>query len=357
MGIRNEKNRQAEAYLQYLIGNLNSGEVLPPLRQMMRDSGLGRNILENALRKLEESRKVKIRARSGIYMADAKAEKGNNYVDLVVCSELGYLDFSSPANFLLKLFNRLLEEITTHGYIPRVHRIHYYALVTEYVDLIRKQHMDRAILLLPHHNDIPRLFAAAEIPHIVLLPRYYPERGPAVIDAPEIVDMQLNYLLEHGHRRIGFIHAVDLGMNSLTGLQRREAYYRFMAEHGLIVRPEWVVQYALKSVQVIDRFDRMFANSPPTALVGEDWYLAAIYRYLDDRGLKIGRDISVISSDWLDTELLPEPTSVVNSPEAIAQLGWEFLERRMEDSGFATVDSIKPGFHEGKSVATLPPEI
>ena len=356
MGIRSEKNRQAEAYLQYLIGNLNSGEVLPPLRQMMRDSGLGRNILENALRKLDASHKVKIRARSGVYVADGNEEKGGNYVDLVACSELGYLDFASPASFSLRLFNALLEEITTHGCIPRVHRIHYYALVTEYLNLIQKHHMDRAFLLLPHHNDIPRLFAAAKIPHVVLLPRYYPEQGPAVIDAPETMDMQLNYLFEHGHRKIGFVHAVDLGMNSLTGQQRREAYYRFMAEHGLTVRPEWVVRYALKSEKLIVRFNQIFVNEPPTALVGADWYLSVIYRCLAERGLKIGRDISVISSDWIDTELSPEPTSVINSPEKIARLGWEFLERRMADPEFATVDYITPGFHEGQSVVSIPAE-
>ncbi|HCG26340.1 MAG TPA: hypothetical protein DE060_18535 [Lentisphaeria bacterium] len=354
MGIREDKNKQAEAYLQYLVANLNSGEVLPPLRQMMRDSGLGRNVLENALRKLEASHKLKIRARSGIYVIGEDGGPDENYVDIIACSEINYLNSSIPGCFALRLLNTILSEVATHSYIPRLHRVNYYALVTEYAELIQKQKIRRAILLMPHHNDIPRLFAAAGVPHVVILPRYYPDRGPAVIDSPEIVEIQLNHLFEHGHRKIGFIHSVDLGMDFLTGLLRRESFYRFMGEHALPVHPEWVIHYTLDHSKLRERFDLMFSTSEhPTAIVVEDWVLKSVYTCMNERGLEIGKDISIISSDGQVGGLTPLPASVINSPVKIAELGWSFFEQSLKEPDFSAIDSVEPGIQEGQSVATL----
>ena len=46
------KRQKAEAYFQMKIAQLNAGEALPPIRQMIAESGIGRNVLENCIARL-----------------------------------------------------------------------------------------------------------------------------------------------------------------------------------------------------------------------------------------------------------------------------------------------------------------
>lgn len=352
MSIRDIKNRQAEEYIRQCLVNLNAGEALPPLRQMQQESQLGRNVLENAIRKLKNDKVLETRARSGIYLTERIHEESLHIIDLVACSEISYVETD---NFAMELINHFLAGAARHQLTPRFHRISWYAPISEYEEIIAKYNIKNALLMMPHHNDIQKIFDQHGINYTVVLPRYYPNAGPAVIDAPELVGMQLKYLFRHGHRRIGFIHTVDLGFASLTDLLRRETFYRFMSENGLTVRPEWVIHYSQKREQLYERLDAMFASSPkPTALVVSDWFLKNVYEYMKLRQLAIGRDISIISSDGLERDdLHPKPTSVVNSTAKIMELAWNLFERCRNDPEMNSIDYIGLTIREGESVAEL----
>ncbi len=355
MGIRDTRNQQAEDYIRQCLDNLNVGEALPPLRQMCRESQLGRNVLENAIRKFKNNNVLETRPRSGIYLTGKKNDQRDNIIDLVACAEIAYFESPPPDAFIVHLMNNLLAEAAQRNLTPRFHRISWYSQVSEYEKIISTYNIKNALLLMPHHNDVQKIFDAHDVAYTVVLPRYYPNSGPAVIDAPELVEMQLQYLLEKGHRRIGFIHTVDLGFANITDLLRRESFYRIMSENGLPVRPEWVIHYSLKQEQLYERLDRMFAaNQRPTALVISDWLLKPVYHYMKLRKMEIGKNISIISSDGLEPEeFKPIPTSIVNSTAKIAELAWTLLERRQHNPGMTSIDYIDLKLKEGQSVADL----
>ena len=352
MSIRNLKNQQAEDYIRHCLMNLNAGEALPPLRQMQQESHLGRNVLENAIRKLKRDKVLETRARSGIYLTEKIQEEGFHIIDLIACSEISYVETDQ---FSMELINHFLAGAAQRGFTPRFHRISWYAPFSEYGEVIDKYKIRNAFLLMPHHNDIQKLFAQRGINHVAVLPRYYPNTGPAVIDAPELVEMQLNYLFAHGHSQIGFIHTVDLGFSSLTDLLRRESFYRVMSEKGLPVFPEWIVHYSQNRDQFYERLDAMFSSPRrPTALVVSDWYLKSVYEYMNLRHIEIGKEISVISSDGIVGEgLSPKPTTVINSTARIMDLVWSLFERAGSNPGLSSIDCIELGLREGESVADL----
>ncbi len=356
MGIRDTRNRQAEEYIRQCLANLNAGEALPPLRQMLQESQLGRNVLENAIRKFQNNNVLETRARSGIYLTGKKSdENADSIIDLVACAEIAYFESPNPDNFMVHLMNHLLAEAAQRNLTPRFHRISWYSQVSEYEKIIATYNIKNALLLMPHHNDVQKIFDAHDVAYAAVLPRYYPNSGPAVIDAPEVVEMQLKYLLKKGHRRIGFIHTVDLGFANITDLLRRESFYRIMSENGLPVRPEWVIHYSLKQEQLYERLDRMFATTPqPTALVISDWFLKPVYQYMKSRKMEIGKTISVISADGLELEeFKPTPTSIINSTAKIAELAWTLLERRQHNPDMNSIDYIGLKLKEGQSVADL----
>ena len=155
MSIRDIKNRQAEEYIRQCLVNLNAGEALPPLRQMQQESQLGRNVLENAIRKLKNDKVLETRARSGIYLTERIHEESLHIIDLVACSEISYVETD---NFAMELINHFLAGAARHQLTPRFHRISWYAPISEYEELIAKYNIKNALLMMPHHNDIQKIF-------------------------------------------------------------------------------------------------------------------------------------------------------------------------------------------------------
>ena len=329
MGKIAQKRQKADAYLKSKIAELNAGEALPPIRQMMQESGLGRNILENRIAELEALKVLEIRERSGIYLSSCSNEPDERIVDIVACSEIGYLNETQSATYIRELVNELLRRSALHGYASRLWRVSYYAPLSEYHELIRKHNLRNAMLIMPHSNEIPRLFQSENVRCTVVMPRYYPGGGPAVIDAPDMVQRQMQYLYDHGHRKIGIIHTVDLGFLSLTDLLRESVLF--------------------------PRLDRMLNSSePPTALVVFEWFLGQVYDYCRERGIAIGRDLSIISSDGVEMDKFsPKPTTVVNPVGKTADLAWRLLLESIDEPRGAAIDYIDLEVREGDSVARL----
>lgn len=285
------KRQKAEAYIQMKIAQLNAGEALPPIRQMIAESGIGRNVLENCIARLAALKILETRDRSGIYLSDCSGEQDERIIDVIACSEIGYMS-ADPNTYARELVNMLLRQSAPNGYASRLLRVSYYAPLEEYRELIRRYKIRNAMLIMPHCCEIGRIFEAENVKHIVVLPRYYPSQGPAVIDAPGMVTRMMQYLYEHGHRRIGLMHTVDLGFLSLTDLLRREEYYRFMSERNLRVLPDWVVHYSTDEKVLFPRLDAMFGSSePPTALVTFDWILKYVYDYCKQKSIAVGPGI------------------------------------------------------------------
>jgi LacI family transcriptional regulator len=86
--------------------------------------------------------------------------------------------------------------------------------------------------------------------------------------------------------------------------------------------------------------------------------LAASYRFLDSRGLRIGTDISLIASDDLPvtTALRPQVTSTVNHMDIAAQTAMESLNQLIDGQSIPDVQHLLCELQVRESTGPVPKE-
>lgn len=120
-----------------------------------------------------------------------------------------------------------------------------------------------------------------------------------------------NYLIEHGHTRIG-LAGID---RSSTGKQRLAGYQRAMAEHNLPTKPEWVIygDYSYGPQQkLLDAFTDQNLDAIITA---SDMIAVGIIQEARHLGIKIPENLSLVSIDgtFLCDITIPPITSVTQN--------------------------------------------
>ncbi|EIP97724.1 transcriptional regulator [Opitutaceae bacterium TAV1] len=114
------------------------------------------------------------------------------------------------------------------------------------------------------------------------------------------------YLLEHGHRRIGFVS--NSRFHRSFGL-RYLGYLNALDDLDVPSRPEWVlrlkqpagapVETAQPASDIEPGLAKMLARKDrPTAIfAANDWMAAAVYQYAQRQGLSIPGDLSIVGCD------------------------------------------------------------
>ncbi|REF36934.1 LacI family DNA-binding transcriptional regulator [Thermasporomyces composti] len=135
-------------------------------------------------------------------------------------------------------------------------------------------------------------------------------------DNQRAVELAVRHLAELGHEEIAFLTAPRRVM---ADHDRLIAFYAECAALGIKPRP---VETPLNLVAVHRRVLALLDERPPTAIITNSDYTAhAVYKAARDRGLRVGRDLSVVGHDDLPTsELLDRPlTSVRVDARAIGR--------------------------------------
>ena len=194
-------------------------------------------------------------------------------------------------------------------------------------------------MLAPHTIEIEKIFGKFHVDTVTVLPRYQTPYSYAIIDSPDMVDIQMNHLFNLGHKRIAYIGDFQPEYPSLVHMSRTLNYYRIMAENGYKVYPQWVTHNNYNNEELTEKLSLMFSEeSMPTAVICCDMALTALYHFLVFRKLQIGKDLSIISCDNLEhLRLFPEPTTVINSRKIIAEMAWQMFENIISNKEIAKI--------------------
>lgn len=177
----------------------------------------------------------------------------------------------------------------------------------------------------------------------------------------EVGALAARHLIEKGHRRLAFLspkpgHAL---------FERRQAGFKSEARMSgasvksfLSAEKEWKLPLKpanrLESVQrLVDRVLRM-AERPSAVFVPADSVAVVVYRALAERGLKVGRDISLISANNelpLLNALFPSLTTIDVQSERIGELAVKQLRQRFSDDSKTIERNLDPLLVEGGSVS------
>jgi DNA-binding LacI/PurR family transcriptional regulator len=122
-------------------------------------------------------------------------------------------------------------------------------------------------------------------------------------DADSAVSQAFLHLWNLGHRRIAFLSAPP---GVMSDEDRFETYSRLCQSHSVPLLPIFT---ALQAAAIVDTVERaLVAPQPPSAIVtNSDFSALYVYIAAARMGLRIGRDISVVGHDDLDTSALLSP--------------------------------------------------
>lgn len=186
----------------------------------------------------------------------------------------------------------------------------------EYINKLKTRLTDGFIVasMLPGSDHI-RALCEENFP-VVLTCRYYDDQkiSAVVIDNYRAAYEAVSYLIKTGHKRI----ALASGRLELSIYRNRcEGYLDALKDHGLASDPELIIHetngtqsFYYLTQQILKKepaIDAIFASSDPKAIV--------VMRAIQDLGLRIPDDISVLGFDNIEmSALLEPPLSTVSQP-------------------------------------------
>jgi LacI family transcriptional regulator len=240
---------------------------------------------------------------------------------------------------------------------------------------LAKGQVDGLIVKSPLLGDLRTCASAAlveaihRVPHVWLLGQPDSGRGDVCgMDFDAGARIAVEHVHSRGHRRIGYLHP-------RLGQTRSESLKRALAAHiqrlGLTLQlfekmPSEPVVWPLPAVTrttdvlpLLERWEAVPAAERPTVIiVSADSIAVQLYAALQQRGLAIGRDVSVLSFNHekpLVMGLNPALTTLDIRAEAIGRSAVQQLLWRIRNTadGIPTKILIEPCLVEGGSVATL----
>lgn len=185
------------------------------------------------------------------------------------------------------------------------------------IEKFRERHVDGLILATAHRHDVLINECRADGTPLVLAVRATTDKDISSVVSDERVggDTIVSHLAQLGHRRIAYIAGPqDLS----TGFERYQGYVEGLKNAGLEFDPSLVAYCdAFTEEEGRRATNRLLAAGASfTAIVGaNDMMALGAYDELETKGLKCGRDISVVGyDDMLFASKFNPPLTTMHSP-------------------------------------------
>ncbi len=184
---------------------------------------------------------------------------------------------------------------------------------------------------------------------------------PSVLMDDERAAYELvSYLISKGHRKIGVIGGRE---DNIHTQKRLLGYQRALYSHGILYNPEWVC-YARWDLESAYREAQSLLETGITAVFCmADRMAGGVYRYLDEQGMRAGRDFSVVGFDNQDIAeyFVPGLTTMAQPLREMGRKAAKLLMEKMEHTGDETQRPyeeilIPCSFIERESVRSLLPQ-
>jgi LacI family transcriptional regulator len=184
------------------------------------------------------------------------------------------------------------------------------------------------ILVVPPLSEDDLLLSKLEeagIPCVLIAPRVRPEEGTSLsIDDEAAAKRMTEYLIEHGHTRIGFVIGAE---DQISSHRRYSGFQMAMQEHGLDIDPALVRRGRFTYRSGMEAADAMLElDDLPTAIfASNDDMAAGVIASAFRHGKRVPEDISVVGYDDtpIASAIWPQLTTV---RQPIAEMGYQSVD-------------------------------
>ncbi|MEI6100490.1 MAG: LacI family DNA-binding transcriptional regulator [Eubacteriales bacterium] len=229
-------------------------------------------------------------------------------------------------------------------------------LTMSYFEHCRYRQCDGAVIASVNFSDPAVVeLVQSDIP-TVTIDHIFNNRTAIVSDNVQGVEDLVNYLTQHGHRKIAFIHGEDTTVTQ----NRLASFYKNCADKGIEVPDEYVKTASYhdpKSSGIATR-ELLALNDRPTCIMyPDDFSFIGGMNEIEKAGLVIPRDISVVGYDgiYLSQVLRPRLTTLRQDTETLGrEAAIKLVEAIEKPKTFIPQQVMVPGhILEGTSVKTL----
>lgn len=214
------------------------------------------------------------------------------------------------------------------------------------VDAMIARHVDGVVLtvLHPDDGDVIRRLRGAHIPFVQLSRRIHTLEADFVgIDDAAAATAIMDHVLDHGHTDVALIAGPP---NSSASAARAQGFVTAAKARGVDLQGRRRISTYLSEDGGYRAVTRILADgAPPAALVcGSDAIALGAIGALGAHGLRVPDDVAVTGFDGLFPRLSPlaELTTVSQPRREMAQAALDMLIRRIDGSGKAPQDVIRP---------------
>lgn len=319
------------------VRGMRPGEKLPPVRQLMGDYAVSQVTMDRALSALRDDGLLRREVGKGCFVT--RPNKGSDAGRLP--GQVEVLSFTledEPANgsFHRDLMDKLSRLLGERHIGLRFRTLRPDAPMRDVEALLDRDRPVALIVINLFNPDVARAFRERRIPHALLFPNWPSDLPNSLyIDNQSLVRHWIDHLAEAGHRWIAHLHGVSREIYHRDMDERKNLLLAELGRRGLPVDPDLNVYggftveegYAAASHLLEQRHDL-------TAMVINDSIASGVYRAIADRGLVVGRDISVVGTDDLEWAAhLDPPLTTTRLPRgSLAKRALQILEASVKDS-------------------------
>ena len=341
-------------YLQKKVMSTAPGGRLPTVRQIGETCGVSSVTVQTVVQRLCEDGLIESRPRKGLFKRASMlhAQDMVGHIDVLILYRLDKR--ISAGSHHAELINAISLVCGERMQTTRLTRLASFPREADVEEIATRGDCQACIVIGAHDDRVNEVLRRHHVNYVNLFPAGPLLLDPVVaIDNEALVQMQMNYLLERGHRRIGLIHQIDPHIFHRDLSMRREVYHRTIAELGLPFEAEWCQPGGYERENMIKAVRRIVELAErPTALLVPDGTLVAVYQTLYQHGLVPGRDIAVMGLDDLPVSemVIPPATSLRIDLPASARMALEKLDKIVTGQPIEPIDWVPLSIVERESI-------
>ncbi|MDO9463847.1 MAG: GntR family transcriptional regulator [bacterium] len=267
-------------------GKFKEGDKFYSERKLVGKFNISRNTAVESLRILENEELIERIQGKGTFVSSRNRKLSNNTNNIaVVVSEI--FEARHPASIsLIKSIEKVLDKA---GYHILLISLEHYSKKQQIDSLISQKKAD-AFILVSVPGEVHEWFASKNVPFVIIGNTLLKKAPHINVDYFKLVDEGISYLLELGHRKIGFVIGDKKNIGVMRGIRGYENAYNSL---GLAAQSRYIMTDISNASNVIKATNNLI-DAGATAILFDIHMFNYAVDEIRNRGLGIPEDISLM---------------------------------------------------------------